>query len=291
MIAGASPVQAFFDVALPVIRPGVVVVVVWAFVNIWGTFLFPFILLRSDELMPASVAIYSFYSEAGRPSSRCSPPTRSSTRCRSSSSTSSSTGSSASGSSAASRADPWHRWNSSNVTKTFGAVTAAQDLSFEIGDGEFVCLLGPSGCGKTTSLRMIAGLEIPDLGAHPDRRRGRDRPPPQGPPDLHGVPGLRALPAHDDRRQHRLSLEGARRAAGEAARPGAGGGGRAAASATCSPACRARPPAASSSAPRSPGRWSTRAGSISSTSRSPTSTPRCGSRRAASSTTCSATWA
>jgi multiple sugar transport system permease protein len=67
MIAGASPVQAFFDVALPVIRPGIVVVVVWAFVNIWGTFLIPFILLRSDELMPASVAIYSFYSEAGTP--------------------------------------------------------------------------------------------------------------------------------------------------------------------------------------------------------------------------------
>ena len=52
-----------------------------------------------------------------------------------------------------------------NVTKTFGAVTAARDLKFEIGDGEFVCLLGPSGCGKTTSLRMIAGLEVPTSGA------------------------------------------------------------------------------------------------------------------------------
>jgi len=67
MVAGASPLQAFFDVALPVIRPGIVVVVVWAFVNIWGSFLIPFILLRSDSLMPASVAIYSFYSEAGTP--------------------------------------------------------------------------------------------------------------------------------------------------------------------------------------------------------------------------------
>ena len=67
MVAGASPVQAFFDVALPVIRPGIVVVFVWAFVNIWGSFLIPFILLRSDKLMPASVAIYSFYSEAGTP--------------------------------------------------------------------------------------------------------------------------------------------------------------------------------------------------------------------------------
>jgi len=67
MVAGASPVQAFFDVALPVIRPGIVVVVVWGFVNIWGSFLIPFILLRSDKYMPASVAIYSFYSEAGTP--------------------------------------------------------------------------------------------------------------------------------------------------------------------------------------------------------------------------------
>ena len=67
MVAGASPIQAFFDVALPVIRPGIVVVVVWAFVNIWGSFLIPFILLRKDSLMPASVAIYSFYSEAGTP--------------------------------------------------------------------------------------------------------------------------------------------------------------------------------------------------------------------------------
>ena len=67
MVAGASPVQAFFDVALPVIRPGIVVVVVWGFVNIWGSFLIPFILLRSDDNMPASVAIYSFYSEAGTP--------------------------------------------------------------------------------------------------------------------------------------------------------------------------------------------------------------------------------
>lgn len=67
MVAGASPAQAFRDVALPVIRPGVVVVVVWAFVNIWGSFLIPFILLRSSEKMPASVAIYSFYSEAGTP--------------------------------------------------------------------------------------------------------------------------------------------------------------------------------------------------------------------------------
>src|SRR5690606_8719900 len=51
-----------------------------------------------------------------------------------------------------------------NVTKAFGAFTAVSDVSFSIGDGEFVCLLGPSGCGKTTSLRMMAGLETPTSG-------------------------------------------------------------------------------------------------------------------------------
>jgi ABC-type sugar transport system ATPase subunit len=51
-----------------------------------------------------------------------------------------------------------------NITKTFGDFNAVSDVSFSIGDGEFVCLLGPSGCGKTTSLRMIAGLETPTAG-------------------------------------------------------------------------------------------------------------------------------
>ncbi|MGE5571574.1 MAG: ABC transporter ATP-binding protein [Bacteroidota bacterium] len=51
-----------------------------------------------------------------------------------------------------------------NVSKKFGKVTAVNDISLEIADGEFVALLGPSGCGKTTILRMIAGFEEPDDG-------------------------------------------------------------------------------------------------------------------------------
>ena len=39
------------------------------------------------------------------------------------------------------------------------AVTALQDLSFEVRQGEFACLLGPSGCGKTTTLRILLGLD------------------------------------------------------------------------------------------------------------------------------------
>jgi spermidine/putrescine transport system ATP-binding protein len=51
------------------------------------------------------------------------------------------------------------------VTKRFGKVEAVHDVSVTIGEGEFFSLLGPSGCGKTTTLRMIAGFELPDEGS------------------------------------------------------------------------------------------------------------------------------
>ncbi len=51
-----------------------------------------------------------------------------------------------------------------NVRKEFGSFTAVQSSSFTIEDGEFFMLLGPSGCGKTTTLRMLAGLELPTSG-------------------------------------------------------------------------------------------------------------------------------
>jgi multiple sugar transport system ATP-binding protein len=46
-----------------------------------------------------------------------------------------------------------------HVTKRFDETTAVNELSIEVGDGEFLVLVGPSGCGKTTALRMLAGLE------------------------------------------------------------------------------------------------------------------------------------
>src|SRR6266851_8193123 len=51
-----------------------------------------------------------------------------------------------------------------NINKKFRRHTALNDLSLDIGDGEFFVLLGPTGAGKTTTLRLVAGLERPDAG-------------------------------------------------------------------------------------------------------------------------------
>ncbi|HVQ17465.1 MAG TPA: ABC transporter ATP-binding protein [Actinomycetes bacterium] len=51
-----------------------------------------------------------------------------------------------------------------HVTKRFDQVTAVDDVDLEIGAGEFFSLLGPSGCGKTTTLRLVAGFELPSAG-------------------------------------------------------------------------------------------------------------------------------
>ncbi len=51
------------------------------------------------------------------------------------------------------------------VTKTYpGGIVAVDDVSLYIAEGEFVTLLGPSGCGKTTTIRLLAGFELPDAG-------------------------------------------------------------------------------------------------------------------------------
>ena len=51
-----------------------------------------------------------------------------------------------------------------HLHKAFGEFVAVRDSNFIVGDGEFFVMLGPSGCGKTTTLRMIAGLELPTSG-------------------------------------------------------------------------------------------------------------------------------
>lgn len=67
-----------------------------------------------------------------------------------------------------------------NLRKDFGDFTAVKESSFTIEDGEFFMLLGPSGCGKTTTLRMIAGLELPTAGEiYLDGEEISQRPPSQ----------------------------------------------------------------------------------------------------------------
>jgi NitT/TauT family transport system ATP-binding protein len=61
-----------------------------------------------------------------------------------------------------------------------GRVTALDDVSLEIPDGHFACLVGPSGCGKSTLLRIMAGLLRPSqgvvrVGGRPVERPGADR--------------------------------------------------------------------------------------------------------------------
>ena len=50
------------------------------------------------------------------------------------------------------------------VQKRFGVTVAVEDFNLSTARGEFVSFLGPSGCGKTTTLRMIAGFEVPTSG-------------------------------------------------------------------------------------------------------------------------------
>lgn len=59
-----------------------------------------------------------------------------------------------------------------DVTRRYGSAAAVDRISFSINKGEMVTFLGPSGCGKTTSLRLIAGLELPTSGLV--RIAGRD---------------------------------------------------------------------------------------------------------------------
>jgi putative spermidine/putrescine transport system ATP-binding protein len=52
-----------------------------------------------------------------------------------------------------------------HLDKAFDGVTAVRDFNLHVEQGEFVSLLGPSGCGKTTTLRMVAGFEMPEAGS------------------------------------------------------------------------------------------------------------------------------
>src|SRR3954471_23118256 len=68
------------------------------------------------------------------------------------------------------------------VSKSFGDVEALHQLNLDVPDGSFFVLLGPSGAGKTTTLRVLAGLEKPDVGRVL----------------LHGIDATEATPAERD---------------------------------------------------------------------------------------------
>lgn len=65
-IFGASSFRILKDIVTPVIRPGLAVIFVWSFVQAWGNFLVPFILIRDINKQPGAVMMYSFYNEGGQ---------------------------------------------------------------------------------------------------------------------------------------------------------------------------------------------------------------------------------
>ena len=77
-----------------------------------------------------------------------------------------------------------------HLTKTFDDVVAVNDLTLDIGDGEFFGLLGPNGAGKTTTLLMLTTLAAPDVGYRASERvRPRARGGAGAPVDRHRLPG------------------------------------------------------------------------------------------------------
>lgn len=65
-VFGASTFQILRDIVVPYARPGLAVIAVWVIVNVWSSFLIPFILLRNPNLLPAAVVVYNFYTEGGQ---------------------------------------------------------------------------------------------------------------------------------------------------------------------------------------------------------------------------------
>ncbi|GII78148.1 sugar ABC transporter permease [Sphaerisporangium rufum] len=66
-VFGAGPLQILWHIVVPVVRPGLATIGVWAVASVWGSFLTPFILLRDPEKSPGAVILYTLYTEGGSP--------------------------------------------------------------------------------------------------------------------------------------------------------------------------------------------------------------------------------
>lgn len=63
---GAGPLRILREIVAPTAKPGLAFISIWTIVQVWGNFLVPFLLLRSPEMQPAAVVMYTFYTEAGQ---------------------------------------------------------------------------------------------------------------------------------------------------------------------------------------------------------------------------------
>ena len=172
------------------------------------------------------------------------------------------------------------RQSCTTSARATAAPRSIHGVSIDIADGEFIVIVGPSGCGKSTLLRMVAGLEAITAGTiaidgrvvnEPRAARARHR---------HGLPELRALPAHERLRQHGLRPAHRRHVRGAEI---------ASASQRDRRACSELDPLPRPQAARAfrrpaparrhgPGAWCASRRPSSSTSRSPISTPSCACR-------------
>ncbi|GAA2854411.1 carbohydrate ABC transporter permease [Nonomuraea rubra] len=66
-VFGATPLQILRHIVVPLVRPGLATIAVWALASVWGGFLFQFILLRDPAKAPGSVILYTLYTEGGAP--------------------------------------------------------------------------------------------------------------------------------------------------------------------------------------------------------------------------------
>ena len=117
-----------------------------------------------------------------------------------------------------------HRRQRSSTAVCFaasGAISARSRRStasiLDIVAGEFFAMLGPSGSGKTTCLRLIAGFEQPTAGHIEIFGETVEGVPAYRRTGQHGLPGLRAVPAHDRARQRRLRPDDPRASPGTSA--------------------------------------------------------------------------